>query len=41
MSEALLTVANLTAGYGAAPVLFEIEFEVERDRTPPKPISFE
>lgn len=30
MSEPLLTVANLTAGYGAAPVLFEIEFEVER-----------
>jgi branched-chain amino acid transport system ATP-binding protein len=30
MSEVLLSVANLTAGYGAAPVLFDIGFEVAR-----------
>lgn len=30
MSETLLSVANLTAGYGAAPVLFDIGFEVAR-----------
>ena len=28
MSEILLSVAKLTAGYGAAPVLFEVGFEV-------------
>jgi branched-chain amino acid transport system ATP-binding protein len=30
MSEALLSVKNLSAGYGAAPVLFDIGFEVMR-----------
>ncbi len=30
MSEALLKVKGLTAGYGAAPVLFGLDFEVKR-----------
>lgn len=30
MSETLLSVAHLTAGHGAAPVLFDIGFEVAR-----------
>ena len=30
MSEILLSVAKLTAGYGAAPILFEVGFEVAR-----------
>jgi branched-chain amino acid transport system ATP-binding protein len=30
MSEVLLSVKNLSAGYGAAPVLFDIGFEVTR-----------
>jgi len=30
MTEALLSVKNLCAGYGAAPVLFDIGFEVAR-----------
>lgn len=30
MSEVLLSVAGLSAGYGAAPVLFGIDFEVRR-----------
>lgn len=30
MSEALLTVSNLRAGYGAAPVLFDVAIKVDR-----------
>ncbi len=30
MSDVLLSVANLRAGYGAAPVLFDVGFEVAR-----------